>query len=1200
MIHKILEDGVDIDRILVVTFTNAAASEMRERILDAIYAKMEEEPENHNLQKQITLLNKASICTIHSFCLEVIRNHFYEIDTSANFRIADTAEVDLLCYETLEEVFDEQYEAKNPAFLNLLEMYTSYRDDMLLQELVLKIHKFIQSMPFPQEWLTEQVEELHLDASKDFSQTGWGKILLEQGKELLEDSIRNLDHFIRKMEREPELAKFLDCVRQDRQMYEAGKNAMHSWKTANEWALQTEWKKWPVDKKVTNPLKEDAKEIRDQMKKQVKAMLDKCFFVSNEQVAEDIGAMYEPMQALKELVFQFEERFAEKKKEKNMVDFSDIEHFALQILIEKKEGKIVPTEVAKQYQEKFAEVAIDEYQDSNLVQEYILQSVAKDNNRFMVGDVKQSIYKFRQARPELFLEKYRNYGAEGNELGKRIQLFKNFRSRDNILQVTNCVFEAIMSEKLGEMEYNEEEYLNLGADYKEKKEVEATHFLSGEIPADFSLETKTEIDLLEKPKEEWNQWEEEETTGDQEPLDDIVLEAQYVAKRIEELVQSNQYVWDKKKKGFRRVTYRDIAVLLRSTSGRAPIFEKELQDRDIPVFTDTGAQFLDSIEIQTVLSLLKVIDNPMQDIPLVTVLRSSMAGFTDNELVQIRCADKGGNFYEAMQKAQIQVPQELRRKIEDFFTKLQNWKKKEKEIALDELIWKLYEDTGYYHFVGLMPNGEMRQANLKILFEKAKQYEKASLKGLFQFIRFIERLKQNSGDFGSAKTISENENVVRIMSIHKSKGLEFPIVFVSSMSKNFNMRDTTEPILLHHGYGLGITYKNPETKVEYATLSKEAIKKVMEQETISEEMRILYVALTRAKERLILTGVVKDAKTRMVDKEKELAIQQSAKGKVPPALCRKYRSYLDWMELVYLANSEKAKREMEFHILTEKDWKSAEEKQEEKVPEEDISKRLAERLAKKKQEKDFAKEQEKLKQELTWEYPYRILASIPTKTSVTQLKEWAVEEEEDQVASLVPEPMGEESAELAKPAFLQEKQGLTPTEIGTIMHKCIQKLDENKDYTKESLEEWKGQLIEKGILTEEQKKGVSIPLLEAYTQSALFQEIRKAKFVEKEKPFYLQIPASEIWKEEKELAKVAETILVQGVIDLYYLDKDDKLVLVDYKTDFVKDGEEEKIVQRYAKQLEIYQRALEKAYDRCVDSVQICLIRKNAKCIKIK
>lgn len=1201
MIHKILEDGVDIDRILVVTFTNAAASEMRERILDAIYAKMEEEPENRNLQKQITLLNKASICTIHSFCLEVIRNHFYEIDTSANFRIADTAEVDLLCYETLEEVFEEQYEKQNPAFLNLLEMYTGYRDDMALQELVLKIHKFIQSMPFPEEWLEEQIAQLCFASNQDFSETGWGKILLEYGKDVLDSSIRNLDNLIRKMAKDSELEKFQACVEQDRLLYEEGKQAMNSWKTANLWASQIEWKKWPVDKKVTSILKEDAKDLRDQIKKQVKTMCEKNFFVTNEQIAEDLSAMYEPMCALKDLVFQFEVRFAEKKKEKNMVDFSDIEHFALRILVEKKDGEIVPTAVAKQYQEKFAEVAIDEYQDSNLVQEYILQSVAKNNNRFMVGDVKQSIYKFRQARPELFLEKYRYYGENGNDQGKRIQLFKNFRSRENILQVTNSVFEAIMSEKLGEMEYTKEEYLNLGADYKEKGEVAEEHFVSGKVPEDFTLETKTEIALLEKPSEVWNQWEEDEPIEENgEPLDDIVIEAQYVARRIEELVQSNQYVWDKKKKAFRKVTYRDIAVLLRSTSGRAPIFEKEMQERDIPVFTDTGTQFLDSIEIQTVLSLLKIIDNPMQDIPLVTVLRSSMAGFTDNELVQIRCADKTCNFYEAMQKAQIQVEQNLRKKIADFLARLQAWKKEEKELALDELLWKLYEETGYYHFVGLMQNGEMRQANLKILFEKAKQYEKTSLKGLFQFIRFVEKLKQNSGDFGSAKTISENENVVRIMSIHKSKGLEFPIVFVCSMNKSFNMRDTTEPILLHHSYGLGVTYKNPKTKVEYPTLSKEAIKKVMEQETISEEMRILYVALTRAKERLILTGVVKDADKRQQDKEKELEINQDEKftGKVPPSLCRKYHSYLDWMELVYLANS-KAKQQMEIHIVPEKEWKQEQKPKEDKESEMQMQEKLEKILEQKKQEKDFRPKQEALKRDLTWEYPYQILASIPTKTSVTQLKEWALEEQEEAIANIAPEPLGEETVELAKPAFLQEKQGLTPAEIGTIMHKCIQKLDESKEYNKASLEGFVDTLCEKGILTEDQKKGVSIPLLEAYVQSDLFQEIRLAKKVEKEKPFYLQIPASEIWKEEK-LEKTNETILVQGVIDLYYLDKNDKLVLVDYKTDFVKDGEEKKIQERYAKQLEIYQRALEKAYGRKVDSVQICLIRKNSKCISLK
>jgi len=1223
MIHKILEENINIDEILVVTFTNAAASEMRERILDAIYKKMEEEPENKNLAKQVTLLNKASICTIHSFCLEVIRNHFYEIDTSANFRIADTAEIDLLRYETIEEIFEEKYEKEDEAFLSLIEMYTGYRDDFDLKEQILKIDKFIQSMPFPEEWLNEKIEEMNLLEGKDFSETKWGKLLLENGKEIVEEGIYNLENLQEKIKLFPELSKFEICINQDIQNYQELFKRMDNWEDTNKYVKQMHWEKWPIDRKITLDLKEEAKEIRDGVKKQIKKMIDQTVIFSSKEVSNDIFAMYQPMKDIQKLLLEFEERFAEKKKEKNIIDFHDIEHFALKILIKKENGEFLPTEVAKKYQEKFKEVAIDEYQDSNLVQEYILKSVSKENNRFMVGDVKQSIYKFRQARPELFLEKYHDYGQnEANEKGKKIQLFKNFRSRENILSVTNFVFRLIMSEKLGDIEYSEEEYLNLGADYKNKNEVIEDNFQEGSLPQKFDLESKTKVFVLDKEEEEWNQWNEEneenEAIGEKtEKLEDIVLEAKFVAQKVKELLNSNQYIFDKKIKKYRKITYRDIAILLRSTANRAHIFEKELQENELPVFTDTGMQFLDSIEIQTILSLLKIIDNPMQDIPLACVLRSSIGGFSDNDLVQIRCADKNASFYEAMQKAQIQVEKDLRDKIGKFLKRLKEWKEEEKYLALNEFLWKLYQDSGYYHFVGLMPNGQMRQANLKILFEKAKQYEKASLRGLFQFIHFVERLEQSSGDFGSAKIIGENENVIRIMSIHKSKGLEFPVVFLCGISKKFNLQDKTEPILLHHEYGLGLTYKNTDLKIEYQTLAKQALKNMMEKETLSEEMRILYVALTRAKEHLYLTAITKGAKKRLEEKSKRLGIytRKEKVNKLNSMICQKYKSYLDWIELAYLAEGKSAKEIMDFEILTEKEWKKRIEKEEIKLEEQDKIQELTNLvLDKKKNEKEFFEKQEKIVKDLIWKYPFEKLASIPTKTSVTKLKELEYEKNEEyeklsHIKEILPEPLEEKDegkentiqSTLEKPRFLQEKSALTGAEIGTIMHLCMQKIDEKKDYTKEDLKIFVRELLEKGILTEKQEKGVSLELLEIYTKSELFNDLKLAKEIKKETPFYLRIPVEEIFEDNQEnLKKSGETILVQGVIDLYYIDKNDKLILVDYKTDFVKNGNEREIINRYKKQLEIYKRALENASGRKVEKVEICLIRKNAKCVEVK
>ena len=610
IIQKVLQDKVDIDELLVVTFTNAAASEMRERVLQAIDKKLEEEPENETLLRQITLLNKASICTIDSFCLEVVRNYFYELEgISPNFRIADTTEVELLKQEVLEDLFEKKYEEENEDFTKLIHTYTSYRDDTPLKELILKIYNYIQSNPFPEKWLKEKVEMFQIENAleKDFATTPWGKELLIEVEEALIDAIHSLERIEKKLSYEPELETFYQTIRNDIEMLEGLKNNLDCWDKAYHINQTLQFVTWPR-KKTEHPLKEEAKEIRDRVKKQLGEVLDKILIYDSKQANQDIYDMYSILVKLEKLILEFENEFSKRKKEKNMVDFHDIEHFALQILLKEEEGKIVPSQVAKQYQEKFQEIAIDEYQDSNLVQEYILNAVSKGNNIFMVGDVKQSIYKFRQAMPELFLEKYRTYKIKEKKEKEdhlKVQLFKNFRSRENILDFTNLVFQNIMSNVLGDIEYNEEEYLNLGADYPELEE----------------QNQKTQIHVLDlaKPEEQEKQEEQEE---EEERIENIELEARFVANKIQNLIQKKYQVWDRKKNEYRDISYRDIVILLRSTSKTAPVYEQELLNLEIPVFSDSSQSYLDTIEIQTIMSLLKIIDNPMQDIPLVTVLRS--------------------------------------------------------------------------------------------------------------------------------------------------------------------------------------------------------------------------------------------------------------------------------------------------------------------------------------------------------------------------------------------------------------------------------------------------------------------------------------------------------------------------------------------------------------------------------------------------
>ena len=1145
MINKIIVDKIDIDRLLVVTFTNAAASEMRERVLDAIYKKLEENLEDENLQRQITLLNKASICTIDSFCLEIVRNNFYELDNlSPNFRIADTTEIELLKQEVMEDIFENKYEEENENFIKLINTYTSYRDDSPLKELILKVYSYIQSNPFPEKWLTEKIEMFNLSnkLEDDFSTTPWGKELLNEVEDELIDSIASLEAISKKMYGEPELEKFWQTIRNDMDKLQELKNNLDSWDKAYQINQTLKFVTWPRQK-VESQMKDYAKQIRDDVKKKLSKVLDKILIYDSKQANQDIYDMYETLQKLKDMILEFDQEFSKRKREKNIVDFNDIEHLALHVLLKEENGKIKPSEVAKRYQEKYVEIAIDEYQDSNLVQEYILNSVSKGNNIFMVGDVKQSIYKFRQAMPELFLDKYRKYKNKEDKQKKddlKIQLFKNFRSRDNILQFTNLIFQNIMSSNLGDIEYNQEEYLNLGADYPATKQ-----------------DLKTEINIIDLSEEQETE-ELPDSEEIEERIEDIELEARFVANRMKELIDEKFQVWDRKEEQYRDITYKDIVVLLRSTSNSAPIYEQEILSLDMPVFSDSSQEYLESIEIQTILSLLKVIDNPMQDIPLVTVLRSYIGKFTDDELVQIRLSDKYDNFYTCMQKAIIDVEKELKKKIVTFFDYLSKWRKEQEYLALDELIWKIYRDTGFYNYVGLMPNGELRQANLKMLFQKAKQYESTNFKGLYNFINFIDKLRLSSGDLGSAKLIGEDDNVIRIMSIHKSKGLEFPVVFLSNAGKQFNLMDLNESVLLHQEMGIGAKYIDYDKQIQYDTLSKAAIKNKILMETLSEEMRILYVALTRAKEKLIITGIKKDYQK---DSEKMLEqVERYSKcnEKITPILVKKYKKYLDWILLVYYYEKDKTKEMINLKRYKKQDLLMGLKRQEK----ENIN--VTEIL----EEKEFDYNQiQKIEKILNYSYPNQLATIIPTKTSVTNIKQMQQEE------------VYESKIELPKPEFLKEEkeEKLTGVQKGTLIHLCLQKLDEKKDYDLQKIKELISELEQKQIITSKEAESINPFQILEFTKSEIWKEVRNAKEVYREKPFYINIPAKEIYEEE-----IEESILVQGIIDLYFIDKQNNLILVDYKTDYVEKGKENELISKYRKQLDIYQEALEQAYNKKV------------------
>ena len=1153
ILHKIIDEKIDIDKILVVTFTNAAASEMRQRILDAIYKRIEENPTERYLQKQITLLSKASICTIHSFCLEVIKNYFYELDGfSANFRIGDTAEIELLKQDTLEEVLEKKYEEKEEELIRLIDTYTNYRGDEPLKEMILKVYEYIQSLPFPERAFHEAVEKFN-ENEQDFSKTIWGKILLQQLQETLEEALIKLKVVKEQLRWYGEMEKFEAVVEQDIGMLKNIVDIMHKnplWDEVYEQVTKITYAKWPVDKKVTIEYKQEAKKIRDEVKLSVSKIIEKYFIYSSKEAKEDLKDMYPILKALEKEVLDFSEKFAERKKERNIIDFHDIEHFASQILWKEEENGLQRTEVAKKLQEKFEEIAIDEYQDSNMLQELILTSVSNGQNIFMVGDVKQSVYRFRGAKPELFMQKYNQYGTISKEgIGEKIQLFKNFRSRKNILQVTNTIFQNIMSKQLGEMDYTKEEFLNYGASYPE----EGKEMIAGKAQL-YIIDTENKDKSEQKIDEEL-----------EEVLENTEIEAKFVAKKIKEMVENHRQVYDKKGDS-RDLTYRDIVILLRATSNQAPIYEKELEKQDIPVFSDSSAQYFESTEIQTMLALLKILDNPMQDIPLVCVLRSPIANFTDNDLVEIRLVDRKSSFYEAFLKARISAREELRKKINCFWEQLQVWKKQQKEKSLEEFIWQLYRETGYYYYVGLLNNGALKQANLRMLFEKAKQYENASFQGLFHFIQFMEKVKNSNKDMSVAKVIGENENVVRIMSIHKSKGLEFPVVFLCGTAKHFNMRDLNEPILFHETLGIGPKYINTEKRITYNTLAKEAISLQTRQEAIAEEMRVLYVALTRAKEKLVITGVAKEVEKQLEEKEALLAMYEG-EG-IHTSILKKYTSYLDWLELVILKEKEKARDWIQMQVIPYQREKQEQEKV--NIVQDNLIKQL---------ESIPIEENcmEKIKKEWNWKYPFIGAVQIPTKTSVTKIKEIL---QRNKYENVVEEKQIEQ---MFVPTFAKTITKISNAQKGTLVHLCIEQLEIAKDYTQEQLEELLKQLVQKELITEQERKEIPIKTLLEYLQSDLWKELKQAKEIHKEQPFYLQLSANELY----EGASKEDKILVQGIIDLYYITPKGELVLIDYKTDYVQKGEEKELKQKYTEQLNLYRIALERALHQKVDKVAI-------------
>lgn len=1187
IIQKITDKNnpTDIDRLLVVTFTHAAAAEMKERIGAAIDKKLMESPEDMQLEKQAALLRSAQITTIHSFCLYVIRNHFNEIDLDPSFRIADEMELTLMRADTMEQLLEEKYEEGDEAFLEFVECYAKGKTDEGIEALISQLYTYSRSYPWPKLWLDSCRRALEADDEKSFNELPLIGFLKEYISHVLKD-IENQIKTALEICARPDGPVFYDEALNDdlRQIH-----ALLACRTLDEYKQAADAVKWKaLSRKKMPEASEENKALVKGIREAVKATADKLkkdfFYAPVSVMLKDIQKTVRPMGVLLSLVKQFSERYQKKKEEKNVLDFGDLEHFALDILLKRTDdGRAVPSAAAKELSERFDEVLCDEYQDSNLVQETLLKAVSKEAaggfNIFMVGDVKQSIYKFRLARPELFMEKYKAYPADGSSAEcLRIDLHKNFRSRRCVVDFVNLIFQHIMGEALGGIVYDDDAALNCGAAFPEY--TEKSGFIS----------TDTEVLLIDTGDDE-------EIKGQMTLAGEMTSkdwEAKAVADKIHRLMAEGMCVVDKKSGGYRKLQFKDIVILLRTMQGYSDSFRTVLEREHIPAYSDIASGFFDTLEIRTMVCFLSIIDNPLQDIALAAVMKSCLFNFSDETLAMIRSVSKNTNFYHAclsfMEQSSdglleacfdMEKCREIRGQLKTFIQTLEKFRQCIFYMPIHKLILKIYDETGYYHLVSAMPLGQKRQANLDMLVAKAVDYEKTSYKGLFNFVRYIRRLEKYEADMGEASVFSENEDAVRIMSIHKSKGLEYPVVFVSGMTKRFNQQDARSSLLIHSEYGLGPEAVDEKARIKCPTILKNALAHKIITENLSEELRVLYVALTRAKERLILTGTLDNMQRAF---EKWQRTSEGASHMLAYTDLCAAGNYLDWVMPVILNERFRRASGAEVDIKTTKISELIEQKAEAL-----LSSRIMKGQLEAMPEKLLSAKTEKtIEERLGWAYPFAETVNMHAKMTVSELKHLEDGYEENDAddsftrglldtaaaeadADAAPEPLYE------KAEFSEKESGDTvrqrieaAAKRGTAVHKLMELLDIGAVKTIEDAECFIRKVCEMGAIDKETAKKISPWLIFNFCRSPLGKRMAKAQMsgrLYREKQFMLGLCADEIFETDTK-----ETILIQGVMDACF-EENNKLVLVDYKTDFVKDKNEAILAERYRKQLEYYEKA---------------------------
>lgn len=1166
------DKNIDIDRLVVVTFTKAAAAQMKDKIRKALDSMLDENPGDVNLLRQITLLNNAQITTIDSFCLWIIRNHFPEVNLDPGFRIMDEGEKKLIENDVLEDVLEEFYAEADEEFFNLVDAFGMGRDDSGLVSIIDKIYRFSRSNP----WIDEWFDECMLVYDDETYDNPAIKELYDSIKNALLDYRDKYNRLVDICSEPAGPAAYTSALQSDL----LGINEMINSQDFGELGRRIRIFSFEAlsrkkDAAADPDIKEYVKGQRKLFKDYIGRLNDKIFLKDDDGIFEDMQGAGIQIRTLLKVAKVYAKRVSEVKREKGIIDFNDMEHLALSILVKKEDGKLVYTETADKLADRFEEILMDEYQDSNQLQEVILNAVSKtrltgeNNNIYMVGDVKQSIYKFRLACPELFIEKYDTYGETGDNV--RIELQKNFRSRENVLECANDVFSHIMNKNFSGIGYDESVRLNAGFPYPEYSD------------SNYGDEVNKSTDVILISSEN----EEEATTRE--------LEADRLAKLIEGIVSSGVNVYDADENVYRPAEYRDIVILTRSVTGWADTFADALMDRGIPAYTDSSTGYFSVREIQVILSMLTIVDNPVQEISLAAAMMSYFGGFTAAELGMVRKLGREyvdtnvhNNLYEHLkavavlgEAGKVQEPdvKQLSGKCALFLAKLTEYRDKSSVESLYDLCWEIIYDSGYYDYVGTMPAGAQRQANLNVLLERAAGYGKSSYSGLFNFLRYIERLKKFDEDFAEGAASLDNENLVRIMSIHKSKGLEFPIVILAGAHKSINFMDATAPVLVDQNLGIAVDYVDLERRTKTPTIIKGAMARRIVRESISEEERLLYVAMTRAREKLIITGVVKDA-DKTLEKYRGSAKQLEADGMLSYADSENIKNYLDMIMPVCLMDSDKLKGS--FKVMVDAG--------EDSLADADESGGLA-GAANVVGIGELADEiKEAVSYPLLDELPEYVPADNAAgrmKLTVSQLKAMQADDDSEEnaymdesvKAALKKEADDEQTdseamVELSNsiiPKFISGKEEkLAANERGSAYHRVMECLDYSVSVNLDGVKADINRMLETGKMNELQVKSVNPWDIYTFVQSDTGRRVANAMncgSVRREQSFVFEY----------------EGQLIQGIIDLCF-EEDGELVIVDYKTDRVMKGKagEKELVKRYAIQLDYYAKALEQLTGKTV------------------